>query len=89
MDLEALARRVEERLGLEPIRIEFEDKLDDSRLYTNDMHVSINNKYKNDYVECAKCIAHEFRHIFQFCYVKVMDDARSKRWREEMAKAKN
>jgi len=38
--------------------------IDDSRLYIKEEYVAINKKFENDYVECAKAITHEYRHVF-------------------------
>ncbi len=59
--------------------------IDDSRLYIKEEYVSINIKFENDYVECAKAIAHEYRHIFQIFYANLFSDDRAKRWREELS----
>ena len=46
--------------------------------------MSINKKYENDYEECAKSIAHEYRHVFQIFYVNLFSNERSKRWKKEL-----
>ena len=55
-----LSNEIAEHLGVESLPIKFED-LDDenSRLYTHEKYVEINKKYKENYEETAKCIAHE------------------------------
>lgn len=81
-----LSERISEHLGIDPVPIKFEDiEPDDSRLCIKGLYISINNKYKDDYLECAKCIAHELRHVFQMFYVQVFSDERAKRWKEELA----
>lgn len=40
-----------------------------------------NNKYKNDDEECAKCIAHEYRHVFQIFYANLFDTETARRWK--------
>ena len=46
--------------------------------------MSINKKFENDYEECAKSIAHEYRHVFQIFYVSLFSNERSKRWKKEL-----
>lgn len=84
MDLKPLCERIADRLGIDPLEIRFEDLSDDSRLYIKDNYVAINKKYENDYVETAKCIAHEYRHVFQIFYVQIFFDERSLRWKKEL-----
>jgi len=79
-----LCIRIADRLGVAPLEIKFEDFSDDSRLYIKDNYVAINKKYENDYVETVKCIAHEYRHVFQIFYVQIFSDERSLRWRKEL-----
>ena len=89
MDLKPLCIRIANRLGIDPLDIKFEDLTDDSRLYIKENYVAINKKYENDYEECAKCIAHEYRHIFQLFYVNIFNDDRSERWKKELQGAVN
>ncbi len=89
MDLKPLCIRIANRLGIDPLDIKFEDLTDDSRLYIKENYVAINKKYENDYEECTKCIAHEYRHIFQLFYVNIFNDDRSKRWKKELQGAVN
>ncbi|NLC96854.1 MAG: hypothetical protein GX675_04710 [Erysipelotrichaceae bacterium] len=89
MDLKPLCQRVADRLGVEPLDIKFEEMIDDSRLYIKEEYVAINKKFENDYVECAKAIAHEYRHIFQLFYVNIFNDERSERWKKELQGAVN
>ena len=84
MDLKPLCIRIANRLGIDPLDIKFEDLTDDSRLYIKENYVAINKKYENDYEECAKCIAHEYRHVFQLFYVNIFNDERSIRWEKEL-----
>ena len=84
MNLKMLCIRIADRLGVAPLEIKFEDFSDDSRLYIKDNYVAINKKYENDYVETVKCIAHEYRHVFQIFYVQIFSDERSLRWRKEL-----
>ena len=76
--------RIAEQLGIEPLDIKFEDLNDDSRLYIKENYVAINKKYENDYEECAKSIAHEYRHVFQIFYVNLFSNDRSIRWKKEL-----
>lgn len=57
-------------LNIEPVPVIFEDIPEDSRLYIKDKYIAISNKLKNNKIECAKCIAHEARHIMQILYVE-------------------
>ena len=41
-------------------------------------------KFENDYEECAKSIAHEYRHVFQIFYVSLFSNERSIRWKIEL-----
>lgn len=84
MDLKPLCIRIANRLGIDSLDIKFEDLTDDSRLYIKENYVAINKKHENDYEECAKCIAHEYRHIFQLFYVNIFNDERSERWKKEL-----
>ena len=84
MDLKPLCLRIAEQLGIEPLDIKFEDLNDDSRLYIKENYVAINKKYENDYEECAKSIAHEYRHVFQIFYVNLFSNDRSIRWKKEL-----
>ena len=76
--------RIADQLGIEPLDIRFEDLTDDSRLYIKENYVAINKKYENDYEECAKSIAHEYRHVFQIFYVNLFSNDRSIRWKKEL-----
>jgi len=83
MDLKPLCKRIANRLGVDPLEINFEEMIDDSRLYIKEEYVAINKKFENDYVECAKAIAHEYRHVFQLFYANTLNDNRARRWRME------
>ena len=89
MDLQSLCKRIADRLGIVPLDIRFEEMNDDSRLYIKEEYVAINKKFKNDYIECAKVIAHEYRHVFQLFYINMFSDERAKRWKNEMINAVN
>ena len=52
--------------------------------FTSKEYVSINKKFENDYEECAKSIAHEYRHVFQIFYVGLFSNERSIRWKKEL-----
>ena len=84
LDLKPLCQRIADRLGIDPLVIKFEEMIDDSKLYIKEEYVAINKKYENDYEECAKSIAHEYRHVFQIFYVSMFSNERSKRWKKEL-----
>lgn len=84
LELKPLCQRIADRLGIDPLVIKFEDLNDDSRLYIKENYVAINKKYENDYEECAKSIAHEYRHVFQIFYVNLFSNDRSIRWKKEL-----
>ena len=68
--LEELKNNLFEYLGLEPIEIKYEDLgVEDSRFYTHDLYVSINEKYKDNEYETMKCLIHEIRHYYQLVVV--------------------
>ncbi|HOH58760.1 MAG TPA: hypothetical protein PLQ22_01965 [Bacilli bacterium] len=89
MDLKPLCQRVADRLGIDPLEIKFEEMIDDSRLYIKEEYVAINKKFENDYVECAKAITHEYRHVFQIFYANMFNDDRARRWRVELSNLVN
>ena len=84
-DLIQLQNEVADHLGIDPLPIRFEDIGDeDSRLYFfMRKHIVINSKYKDNYIECAKCITHEYRHSWQLYYIHDNDDVIAKRWKED------
>lgn len=89
MKLDELAKRIANHLAVEDLEIKFEKIIDDSRLYPKEGLIVINEKYKDNYIECAKSLAHEYRHVFQIYYANLMDDELAKIWREELGTAKN
>lgn len=89
MKLDELAKRIANHLAVEQLEIKFEKIIDDSRLYPKDGLIVINEKNKANYVECAKSLAHEYRHVFQIYYANLMNDELAKIWREELGTAKN
>ena len=89
MDLKPLCQRVADRLGIDPLEIKFEEMIDDSRLYIKEEYVAINKKFEYDYVECAKAITHEYRHVFQIFYANMFNDDRARRWRVELSNLVN
>ncbi|MDD3171749.1 MAG: hypothetical protein PHO86_05460 [Bacilli bacterium] len=89
MRLKQLCKRIADRLGIEPLEIKFEEMIDDSRLYIKEEYVAINKKFENDYVECAKAIAHEYRHVFQLFFVHMFPGERAERWKKELNQAIN
>ena len=88
-DYHALAARIAAHLGITAYEIRFESIPEDARLYFDCDYIIINKKYKRNYEEIAKSIAHEYRHIFQREYVKNHDDEIAKIWKEELEKIKN
>lgn len=89
LNLKQLCIRIADRLGIEPLEIMFEEMIDDSRLYIKEEYVAINKNFENDYEECAKAIAHEYRHVFQLFYIHMFDDSRASRWKKELNQAIN
>lgn len=85
MDLKPLCQKVADRLGVEPLDIKFEEMIDESRLYIKEEYVAINKNFENNYVECAKAITHEYRHVFQIYYANMFNDDRARRWRSELS----
>lgn len=73
--IKQLQNEIADHLGIDPLPIKFEDMgQDDSRLYIKEQYVGINRKYNDDFEECVKCIAHEYRHIFQIFYSQLFDN---------------
>ena len=89
MKLDELAKRIVNYLIVEELEIKFDKIIDDSRLYPKEGLIVINEKYKDNYIECAKSLAHEYRHVFQIYYANLMNDELAKIWREELGTAKN
>ncbi len=82
-DLKKLQNEIAEHLGIDPLPIKFEDLGDeDSRLYLKEEYVGINNKYKTNYLECAKAITHEYRHVFQIFYANLFKTELAIRWKK-------
>lgn len=85
-DLIKLQNEVAEHLGIDPLPIEFEVLGDeDSRLYLKEEYVGINIKHKNNYLECAKSITHEYRHVFQIFYANLFNNDTAIRWKRLLA----
>ena len=84
MKLDELAKRIANHLAVEELEIKFDKIIDDSRLYPKEGLIVINEKYKDNYIECAKSLAHEYRHVFQIYYANLMNDELAKIWREEL-----
>ena len=80
--LNSLVDRLTEYLGIEKVPIEFSNVIkDDSRLVLQPkVKILVNNKYNNNYLECAKAVTHEYRHWFQLNWVSYIDDNLSKLW---------
>lgn len=80
--IKQLSKEIAEHLGIDPLPIKYEDLGDeDSRLYTREEYIGIDKKYKDDYEEIAKCIAHEYRHVFQIFYASLFQYERADRWK--------
>ena len=86
-----LSEEVADYLGIDLIPIEYENlEIDDSRLILKPIpKIVINVKYENNFIESAKSITHEMRHIFQIYYVNLMNDKLARIWKEELAQAKS
>ena len=86
-----LSKEVTDYLGIDLIPIEYENlEIDDSRLILKPIpKIVINIKYKNNFIESAKCITHEMRHIFQIYWDSLMNDKFARIWKEELAQAKS
>ena len=80
-----LSMEVSDSLGIDYLPIMFEAILEDSRIYFEEEYIAISNRFIGNYLECAKCVCHELRHIFQLFYAKSEIDARAKRMKEELA----
>lgn len=89
MKLDELAKRIANHLAVKELEIKFDKIIDDSRLYPKEGLIVINEKYKDNYIECAKSLAHEYRHVFQIYYANLMNDELAKIWRKELWTAKN
>ena len=79
-----LSFEVSDYLGIDYYPILFEELPEDSRIYFEEEYIAINVKFKDDYYECAKCVTHELRHIYQLVYVKLSSDKRALRMKEEL-----
>lgn len=78
-----LQEEITNYLGIMSLPVTFEDLgIDDSRLYLENEYIAINIKHKNNFLECAKCLTHENRHVFQVIYCNIYDNARSARWKQ-------
>ena len=86
-----ISEEVADYLGLDLIPIEYENfEIDDSRLVLKPIpKIVISIKYEDNFIESAKCITHEMRHIFQIYYVNLMNDKLARIWKEELAQAKS
>lgn len=89
MKIDELSKRIADHLAVEELEIKFDKIIDDSRLYPKKGFIVINEKYKANYIECAKSLAHEYRHVFQIYYANLMNDELAKIWRDELWTAKN
>lgn len=89
MKLDELAKRIANHLAVEELEIKFEKIIDDSRLYPKEGLIVINEKYKDNYIECAKSLAHGYRHVFQIYWASIMDDDLARLFKEDLASTKN
>lgn len=89
--IETLSKKVVDHLGVEMIPISYDDSiLDDSRLCVKpEVKLVINERHKNNYIECAKSIVHEFRHLFQIMYAFNFNDELAIRWRKAFQNTKS
>ncbi len=71
-----LSEKVAGYLGIDLIPIEYANlEVDDSRLILKPISkIVINIRYENNFIESAKCITHEMRHIFQIYWANLMND---------------
>lgn len=72
-------------LGINPVPVVFDDiEIEDSRIYLKEEYIVISERFKNNYIECAKCVCHELRHLFQLYFVKISKDNKALRMKEEL-----
>ena len=71
-----LSEEVADYLGIDLIPIENANlEIDDSRLILKPIpKIVLNVKFENNFIESAKCITHEMRHIFQIYWSNLMND---------------
>ena len=61
------SEKVAKHLGVDIVPIVFEDLAEvDSRIYFKEQYIAINERYSCNLEECMKCLAHEYRHLFQY-----------------------
>ncbi len=85
--LEELKNKLFDYLELASIDIKYAELgEEDSRFYTHDLYIDINNKYINDELETMKCLIHEIRHYFQLTVVICEEDFNPlyKYWKKEL-----
>ncbi|MDY0064166.1 MAG: hypothetical protein RBS25_03665 [Bacilli bacterium] len=83
--LNKLMENLVDLMGLDPIGFRFEDlKKEDSRLYIKEGVIAINETYKENELEAAKCLIHEVRHVFQLYYIYFRQDELAALWRKEI-----
>ena len=78
MKIDELAKRIVNCLIVEELEIKFDKIIDDSRLYPKEGLIVISEKYKENYIECAKSLTHEYRHVFQIYYANLVNDELAK-----------
>ena len=80
----ALSFKISSFLGIEALPIIFENiEPEDSRLYVKEEYIAISEKHKQNYIECAKCLCHELRHVYQLFYTKLSDSPKALRMKNE------
>ncbi len=84
-----IVNKVVKKLGIEEVPIVFDASItDDSRLELRPtVRIVINEKHKDNFIEYTKCIVHEYRHLFQIFWARLMNDDIARRWKEELSKA--
>lgn len=82
-----LSMEVCDSLEIDYVPIIFEELNEDSRIYFEEDYIGINKRFKDNYLECAKCICHELRHIYQLKYISESNDKRALRMKEEFDNA--
>lgn len=86
-----LLEEVAKYLCIDLIPIEYEKlEIDNSRsIIKSILKILINIKYENNFIELAKYITHEMRHIFQIYWANLMNDKLAIIWEKELAQTKS
>ena len=90
-DLFKLLVVVAAELDIPPIEYAFVPMIiDDSKLILKPKGIIlINEKFKDNFLEAAKCLVHEMRHAYQIYYVATKTDKLSEIWKKELQDARN